>query len=129
MRCNKNFKYITRDGIIWYLPLKLSITDDGLAAKSCLTILKKLLCNWHIFNPTSPPYLTLFYFFHYCPHMVSTGICLLTGHQTRKENKRYTYFDLIFLIVTRNKYIEFQSLVLLYSLTQSWFMAIIQSIT
>ena len=46
--------------MVRYLPLKLSVTEDNLTAETEL-IIKHLLCNWNITNPTShhdelPPY-------------------------------------------------------------------------
>ena len=38
--------------MVWYLPLKLLGTEDGLTAGTDLAI-QILLWNWHIFYPTS----------------------------------------------------------------------------
>ena len=37
-----------------FLPLKLSVNENGLSAETGPTIKKLLLWNWHIFHPTSP---------------------------------------------------------------------------
>ena len=39
--------------MVWYLPLKLSVTEDSQTAKTGLTI-KIFLWNWHTYNTTSP---------------------------------------------------------------------------
>ena len=50
LREHSKHHFITRDGIP--LPLKLSVTKDGLTAKTGLAV-KIFLPNQHIINPTS----------------------------------------------------------------------------
>ena len=54
---------IAREGM-WYLPLKLSVTEDGLSAETSLAI-NILLRNWHIIYRTS----------HH-PQRISLQICI-----------------------------------------------------
>ena len=49
MFCNSGLSYYE---LVWYLPLKLSVTEDGPKAETGLTI-KILLWQWHIIYPTS----------------------------------------------------------------------------